>query len=94
VAALSCYRVHPGVGLAAGLWAVLIALSTLFTKQHYVADVIAGMGLASVAYVVFLRNCPREPTPDLDRRAAPLLLLGLLGIYALVVAGLWVGYHT
>jgi membrane-associated phospholipid phosphatase len=94
VAALSCYRVHPGVGLAAGLWAGLIALSTLFTKQHYVADVMAGMGLAGVAYVVFLRNCPHEPTPDLDRRAAPFLLLGLLGIYALVVAGLWVGYHT
>ena len=90
VAALTCYRVHRGVGLAAGLWASLIALSTLFTNQHYVADVFAGIFLASVAYAVFLRNCPREPTPELDRRAAPLLMLGLIGIYALAVAGLWV----
>ena len=94
VAALSCYRVHRGVGLAAGLWASLIALSTLFTKQHYVADVIAGIALAGVAYVVFLRNSPRVPTPELDRRAAPLLMLGLIGIYALVVAGLWVAYEV
>ncbi|MBC7852307.1 MAG: phosphatase PAP2 family protein [Pirellulaceae bacterium] len=92
IAALSCWRVHRGVGLAAGCWAGLIALSTLFIKQHYVADVIAGIALAGAAWVVFLRNCPRVATPELDRRAAPLLLLGLIGIYGLVVAGLWVAY--
>ena len=47
VAAFACYRVHRGVGLAAGLWAALIAASTVFTKQHYVADVIAGIFLAA-----------------------------------------------
>jgi membrane-associated phospholipid phosphatase len=92
VAALACWRVHRGVGLAAGLWASLIALSTVFTKQHYVVDVVAGIFLAGVAYAVFLRNCPRVAIPDLDRRAAPLLMLGLIGIYGLVVAGLWVAY--
>ena len=93
VSALTCHRVHRGVGLAAGLWASLIALSTLFTKQHYVADVVAGLFLAGVAYVVFLRNCPRVATPELDRRAAPLLLLGLLGIYGLIVTGFWIAYR-
>ena len=93
VAALSCWRVHRGVGLAAGLWAALVAVSTLFTKQHYVADVISGIFLAGAAWVVFLRNCPRVTTPELDRRVAPLLLLGLIGIYGLVVAGLWVAYQ-
>lgn len=93
VAALSCWRVHRGVGLAAGLWASLIAVSTLFTKQHYVADVIAGIALAGAAWALFLRGCPREATPEPDRRAAPLLLLGLIGIYGLVVAGLWVVYQ-
>ena len=92
VAALACWRVHRGVGLAAGLWASLIALSTVFTKQHYVADVVAGILLAGVAYAVFLRNCPRVAAPESDRRAAPLLMLGLIGTYGLVVAGLWVAY--
>ena len=93
VAALSCWRVHRGVGVAALVWASLIALSTLFTKQHYVADVIAGILLAGAAWAVFLRNCPREAVPESDRRVAPILLSGLIGIYALVVAGLWVAYR-
>lgn len=42
VSALTCYRLHRAVGIAAVICAVLVALSTLFTKQHYVADVIPG----------------------------------------------------
>ena len=49
LSALSCYRVHRGVGIAAGIWATLVSLSTLFTKQHYVLDVLAG---ACLAYAV------------------------------------------
>ncbi len=93
VAALACGRVHRGVGLAAGGWAALIAVSTVFTKQHYVADVIAGIFLAGAAWVVFLRNCPGGPVPELDRRAAPFLMLGLFGLYGLFVAGSWVAYQ-
>jgi membrane-associated phospholipid phosphatase len=33
----------PVIGSLTLIWAVLIALSTLFTKQHYVLDVLAGM---------------------------------------------------
>ncbi len=49
VAGLSCHRVHRGVGLAAIGWASLIGISTLYTEQHYFADVIAGVLLASLA---------------------------------------------
>ena len=68
MSALTCYRVHRGVGIAAALCASLIGASTLYTKQHYVLDVIAGILLACLAYVVFLRNYPREKIPELDRR--------------------------
>ena len=92
VSAFTCWRVSRGMGIAAGLWATLIALSTVFTKQHYVADVVTGVLLAGLAYLVFLRRCPRAAQSESDRRGAPLLVLGLIGIHGLVVAGLWVAY--
>lgn len=92
VSALSCYRVHRGVGIGAGLCASLVAVSTLFTKQHYVLDVIAGIFMACVAYVVFLRKSPREEIPELDRRLAPVFALGIIGIIGLWVACIWVAY--
>ncbi len=93
VSALTCYRVHRGVGIAAALCASLIGVSALYTKQHYILDVIAGIFLACVAYVVFLRNYSREQIPELDRRLAPVLALGIIGILGLVVACFWVAYQ-
>jgi len=89
LAAFTCHRVHRGVGFAAGVWASLVALSTLYTKQHYVADVVAGIPLAYAAHLVFLRGYPREVTPEPERRLAPLLALGAFGLYGVIVVGLW-----
>ena len=93
VSALTCYRLHRGVGMAAMIAATLVGVSTLFTKQHYVVDVVAGLFLAWLAYAVFLRGYPRQGIPELDRRVAPVLALGLLGIVGLGVAGFWVLYQ-
>jgi membrane-associated phospholipid phosphatase len=93
VSALTCYRVHRGVGIAAALCASLIGVSTLYTKQHYIVDVIAGMFLASVAYVAFLRSYPRKEIPELERRLAPVFALGIIASLGLVVAGFWVAYQ-
>jgi membrane-associated phospholipid phosphatase len=93
VSALTCYRVHRGVGIAAALCASLIGVSTLYTKQHYILDVIAGMFLASLAYVAVLRSYPREAVPELDRRLAPVFALGIIGCLGLMVACFWVVYQ-
>ena len=90
VSALACYRVHRGVGLGAATCASLVAVSTLFTKQHYIADVIAGILLAFVAYAIFLRKYPRERIAELDQRLAPVLALGTLGLVGLGYACFWV----
>ena len=90
VSALTSYRVHRGLGIVAVLCASLVGLSTLFTKQHYILDVIAGVLLAVAACALFLR---REHIPDLERRLAPLLALGVLGIVALMFAGYWIVYR-
>jgi membrane-associated phospholipid phosphatase len=36
-------------------WATLVAISTLTTKQHYIADVISGFGMAVLMYYIFHR---------------------------------------
>ena len=81
VSALTCSRVHRGVGAAAQLWAALIGVSTLFTKQHYVVDVVAGALAAYVAYLLFLRGHPREAIAEGDRRRAPVRALYAVGIF-------------
>ena len=93
VSALTCYRLHRRLGLAALLCASLVALSTLFTKQHYVTDVIAGILLAFAAYVMILRGYPRHNVPDLDRRLAPVLAFGVLAAVCLAVVGVWIAYQ-
>ena len=41
-------------GLVLIVWSVMVALSTLLTKQHYVVDVLAGAILATGLYLIIL----------------------------------------
>lgn len=50
------------------IWSIAIAGSTLTTKQHYLIDVIAGIGMAVVVYLIFHRLLPY-------RKALPLSVL-------------------
>jgi len=93
LAAFACSRVHSGVGFAAALWACAVGLSTLFTKQHYVADVIGGAVLAYLSYLVFIRPHPRAAIPQDERRLAPILALGAAAVYGVMVAAMWVAYR-
>jgi membrane-associated phospholipid phosphatase len=92
VSALACYRVNRTLGFVAITSASLVGISTLFTKQHYVADVIGGIFLAMIAYAIFLRGDSRANVPELDRRLAPFLAAVVAGIVGLGFAGTWVGY--
>jgi membrane-associated phospholipid phosphatase len=94
VSALTCYRLHRGVGIASAIAASLVAMSTLYTKQHYVLDIAAGIFLAAVAYALFLRSYPRQGASELDRRAAPVLALWLGGLVAVAVAVSWLVYQS
>lgn len=94
VSALTCYRVHVGVGWAAAAWAALIGVSTLFTKQHYVVDVIVGAAAAFIAYAIFLRNYDRAAVPYEDRIAAPRRGVAVAAVFGGVVALFWAIYRT
>ena len=93
VGALACYRMHRGVGVAASLWSVLIGLSTVYTKQHFVVDAIAGGILGIAGYWLFLRGRPREPVEDIDRRMAPRRSLYVVAAYLVVIGGFWIAYR-
>ena len=93
VSAFACWHVHRSVGVGLGVWAFLIGLSTLFTKQHYALDVIAGIVLASIAYGVFLRRPPPETVREFDRCVAPYVVLMFAYAYGLTLAGFWLAYR-
>ena len=93
VSALSSYRVHRGLGTGASACAFVVGLSTLFTRQHYMLDVAAGILLAFVAYAVFLRKASRDDVPEIDRRVAPALALVVSGIVLLLTGCYWVLYR-
>ena len=59
----------------------------MFTKQHYVADVLAGVLLAWLAWRLFLRGYSSPTIPRCEKRAAPVLLLATIGCWSIVVAG-------
>jgi membrane-associated phospholipid phosphatase len=92
VSALACRRVHPKIGRLALVSAALVAASTLFTKQHYVVDVIGGVALALAAATLFLRGYPPERTPDEDRLAAPALTLAVGAVCLTGLLGFWLLY--
>lgn len=93
VGATACYRMHRGVGRAAVAWASLIGVSTVYTKQHFVVDAIAGAMVGLAAYAIFLRDRPRQPMARADREQAPRRALYVVIAYAVVVAGLWAAYR-
>ena len=59
MALLSALVILENLGLS-GAWGLVVALSigvsTLFTKQHYLVDVIAGWGLTLAVYLPFFRG--------------------------------------
>ena len=93
ISALTCYRVHHRTGQVATVAAALVAISTLFTKQHWVLDVIAGAAMAYGAYWLLLRNYPREKVGDVDREAGPIVAGGVFAAIAIFVVGIWVAYQ-
>ncbi len=56
LASLTIMEVHRVRGVLALLLTLLIAVSTLFIKQHYILDVVAGMLLTLLVYSLYFRQ--------------------------------------
>ena len=59
--AIHWWRVDRRIGLAVGIWTALIVLSTVFVKQHYVADMVGGVLLAFVTSRASLTLLAKRP---------------------------------
>jgi membrane-associated phospholipid phosphatase len=55
IMAIHWWRIDKRIGIPAAVWTALIVLSTVFIKQHYVADLFAGLALAFTASLLFLK---------------------------------------
>jgi membrane-associated phospholipid phosphatase len=93
VSALAVGLVNREVGRWAIGSATLVALSTLFTKQHYVVDVLAGVAMALLAGRLLLRRPQAAPaSPETADVALP-LALALLGAIALLLVVMFGAYR-
>ena len=60
IIAIAWWRTDRRLGIVAGAWTALIVASTVFVKQHYVADVAAGLLLAWGASWLSKKILPAE----------------------------------
>ena len=60
IIAIAWWRTDRRLGIVAGVWTALIVASTVFVKQHYVADVAAGLLLAWGASWLSKKVLPAE----------------------------------
>jgi membrane-associated phospholipid phosphatase len=60
ILAIHWFRVDRRIGWPVAIWTALIVASTVFVKQHYMADLVAGLALAfgvtAIVTRLFLRN--------------------------------------
>lgn len=92
VGAFAVWRMHARLGSIAIACAAVVGVSTLFTKQHYALDVIAGFVLACIAYLIFIRGFGRDAAGEHERRAAPAVALALacgMGVWVAVAFGVY-----
>jgi membrane-associated phospholipid phosphatase len=61
--ALILYAENKRLGRVVIVMAALLALSTLTTKQHFIADVLCGFALAALSRFVMLRGVAAPPPP-------------------------------
>jgi membrane-associated phospholipid phosphatase len=60
IIAIHWFRLDRRLGIVAAAWTALIVASTVLVKQHYIADLGAGLLLAFAASLLFMRLLPQK----------------------------------
>lgn len=90
LAALSAWRVNRTLGAVALGWTACIAVSVCTTRQHFVADALAGIALGALAYGAIVARGSGARAHDASTGAAGLALYAAL--VTLFYAGLFTAY--
>lgn len=86
VSSWSILKVHRTVGRICLTISTLIAISTLYTKQHYILDVVFGFGIAAIATKLTTSPFDANAIAAEERQAAPRRALGPLLLYLSIIA--------
>ena len=86
----ACYRVHRPTGCVAIAMACLISVSTLLVKQHFIADVFAGVMLSGLVYLLWVRRVVPLDHRQLAHPRKWLLVPSLF--YVAIIAVLYLQY--
>lgn len=63
ILAIHWLKAERRIGIVFAIWTVLIVASTVFVKQHYIADIASGLLLAFSVSWLYLKLLLREPQP-------------------------------
>ena len=90
LAALAAWCTHRGVGVLALAWTACIAVSVCTTKQHFAADVVAGIALGALAHFAIVAHSGASQRDRAELVGHGLALFAAL--VALFYAGLYGAY--
>jgi len=89
--ALCALRVDRFIGWCSMAVAILIAISTLTVKQHFIADVALGAVMASVWYWLWMRTAPSlNPDDEAYPRSRTWIPVGVFSAVVLVLYGTYI----
>ena len=64
ILAIHWVKINKPIGTVLAIWTALIVASTLFVKQHYIADMIFGLALAFGASWLYLKIIVKKPVAN------------------------------
>ncbi len=94
IAALSAWKARRIYGALASTFVVAISVSILTTKQHYIADGLAGWLLAAVVYALVLRPYDETAEPMEERAFSGLGVLAYVAFHLSVYGAMYLAFRA
>jgi membrane-associated phospholipid phosphatase len=93
-ASMIAYHYRPRVGIIAWFMAALVSVSTLYMKQHFIADIVMGFVLSFAIYRLYFKRRAylhgnQKPLPEYLSLGVVVIYLGfVVSMYVLFRAGM------